>query len=492
MEVYLYRLSKKKNSTRRPAPIPEHPDQPYSGTTVQKFTCVLKDGCSVMNPVIMIENGLVDRPNFNYAYLEEFGRLYFITDWTFTRRLWVASLSVDVLATFKPTIGDLNLYILRAAADFNTYLTDGKFPLSDRARSYKSEGTSAYVTVDGVDIELPTYFNTTLGAGYYYLGVVGANGTGVNWYVMDAYGFNRLVQDLYAYTPSDMSDVSSGVAKQLADPLQYVVSTYWLPTLPNPNIPLQQDGPTVKFGDYSIRIYHANQFDPVTNIYKFHCDFTVRKHPQQSRGLWINQSPYSRYTLFFPPFGTFELDSSLMIDESTVRAEWYIDYSTGLADLLITATNSYLAHVNASYAVPIRLNQMTLDMYGGASSLVSQRLGFSSTTQVALSNIIGSVFGGVIPAEGGSVPKIGSKGSTGSFIPFKAIAPKIYSDFYVVADEDITDEGKPLYAKRTVRAIGGGAGGFMIAAKGTFEQVNAMENEIDQVNAYLEGGFYYE
>ena len=475
MRVDFFNFAKKSNSTKVP-----------TGAALASFDCILKDGCSVISPVIMLEAGLTSRPAFNYCYIPDFQRYYFISDWTFNRRLWAGSLTVDVLASFKSQIGQKQMYVLRSSAQFNGRVVDNKYPTISKPYSYIDSMGTVYETDGGTDYEVPNFFNTTLGAGYYYIGVIGSNGTGVKWYVMDAYGFNKLAGDLMNYVPSDMTDISSGIAKQLANPIQYIVSSYWLPYLIHGAI-LDQAGLDIFFGSYSIRAVHCVTFDPIGNMHRFHGDFTLRKHPQAAtRGSYLNQGPYSRYTVDFQPFGVFELDSSLMIDDTTATCEWYMDYSTGQADLLVKVTNSFIAHSSALLGVPVRLSQATLDLASFSGDFALSTLGVSAQT-----NFWKPILGDTM-AKVNSValqPKIGTKGSNGSFIPFRLISPKLYTDFYLIADEDNAEMGRPLMTVTTPAALGGG---YIIAEKGDLEDTMALEDEIDMINSYISGGFFYE
>lgn len=67
------------------------------------FSGFLKDETSVTNPVIIME--LENPTRFNYAYIPEFGRYYFIDDMVSVRTgLWKISMKVDVLESFKVSI----------------------------------------------------------------------------------------------------------------------------------------------------------------------------------------------------------------------------------------------------------------------------------------------------------------------------------------------------------------------------------------------------
>ena len=67
------------------------------------FSGTLKDETSITTPVITMA---IENPTgFNYAYIPEFGRYYFIRDMVSIRTgLWRISMQVDVLQSFKNEI----------------------------------------------------------------------------------------------------------------------------------------------------------------------------------------------------------------------------------------------------------------------------------------------------------------------------------------------------------------------------------------------------
>lgn len=78
-------------------------DFPISGT--------LRDATNIINPVILIE--LNDIGNYNYCYIDDFKRYYFITDIAVIRTgLFAISLMVDVLESFKSDIKNLSVILL--------------------------------------------------------------------------------------------------------------------------------------------------------------------------------------------------------------------------------------------------------------------------------------------------------------------------------------------------------------------------------------------
>jgi hypothetical protein len=71
----------------------------------------LKDGCSIVSPNIMIQTNPI---GYNYAYIPEFGRYYFIKNVTVVRKnMFLVNLNVDVLMSFKDEIKELSGIVSR-------------------------------------------------------------------------------------------------------------------------------------------------------------------------------------------------------------------------------------------------------------------------------------------------------------------------------------------------------------------------------------------
>ena len=96
--------------------------------TMLELQGTLRDGCSIIDPVVLIEDtvGLGQLNVANYMEIPEFGRKYFIGDIVSVRSgLVQISGHVDVLSSFT---GDLLLnkgIIFRQENDWNLYLNDG-------------------------------------------------------------------------------------------------------------------------------------------------------------------------------------------------------------------------------------------------------------------------------------------------------------------------------------------------------------------------------
>lgn len=88
----------------------------------------LRDECSIINPVIKIENFIgFDITSCNYAYITEFDRYYFVNNIKCVNKLYEIEMHVDVLSTYKSVIRENQAVVSRQENNWNLYLQDGNF-----------------------------------------------------------------------------------------------------------------------------------------------------------------------------------------------------------------------------------------------------------------------------------------------------------------------------------------------------------------------------
>lgn len=97
-------------------------------TELAVLTGTLRDDCSIINPVIQIEDTAgFDLKFTNYAYIEEFGRFYYINNIVCKGHLFELDMHVDVLKTHANGIRANEAVISRQEQNYNLYLQDGVF-----------------------------------------------------------------------------------------------------------------------------------------------------------------------------------------------------------------------------------------------------------------------------------------------------------------------------------------------------------------------------
>lgn len=121
MEITLYKTSEENNK------IDKTLSEPYN------MTGSLRNESSVIRPSILVE---IENPTkYNYMYIPDFGRYYFIKEMTSVRtNLWRLDCEVDVLKSYANEIKTLTV-IIDKNKDYsrtNQYLDDGSFIIENK------------------------------------------------------------------------------------------------------------------------------------------------------------------------------------------------------------------------------------------------------------------------------------------------------------------------------------------------------------------------
>ena len=93
------------------------------------FTCDLKADTSVLKPTLILQSAS-SLAGFNYMYIQDFGRYYFIDDIVSKNNvIWEVSGHVDVLETYNQGILSNTAVLKRQQNKYNTYLNDERWPV---------------------------------------------------------------------------------------------------------------------------------------------------------------------------------------------------------------------------------------------------------------------------------------------------------------------------------------------------------------------------
>lgn len=470
MRITFYTFSKKSNSTARPD---------ITGTD---FDCQIKSPSSIVNPVIQLSKAS-DPTTFNYAYIPEWKRYYFINDITYNLGLWVLSLTVDVLGTYRNQILLSEQYVLRNANDFDDNIVDNLYPVK-AGSSYVVNNAGAVIDPD-YQISLPDYFNASYTSGYFIIGVISNNSSGVTYYELSYSGFTSLLNSLMSYIPTDFDDVSDGIAKAMLDPLQYITSCFWYPVSMTRGItPVTS---SINIGGYNIPVSSIGGVIQNRSCH-FRSSVTIPKHPQYDDYGYTQLEPYSRYNLFFEPFGNIPLDTMKMYEGTSLTLDWYVDVPTGEAQLFVRNGSILVANVSSLIAVQVRLSQLVNDIIGGTTSLSGGLMG--AVAGLALGDYIGAItsgLSGISSAVNSMLPQLSTRGSEGSFLAYSLGSPKLHALFNLQVDTDPQRYGRPLCKIRTLKNLSG----YTLCSNASLS-LSCTDNELTEIENYLNGGFYIE
>ena len=472
MNVYLFAFDKKKNSTAKPVL-----------STGTLFTVQLKEETSVISPALIFNPASTGMPNpfvpsyFTYAYIQNFNRYYYISDWQYINCLWICYLTEDVLASFKDAIGAESFYIERSAYASNGNIIDRLYPAKTDIQI-----TSATIAT--------SWSNVAPSGGCYVLGVINyqsSNHVGaITYYAVDDAGLNALLHFLFSsdiFQSSSITEIGEDLFKSLFNPFQYIVSCLWFPAAPS-IYGTTSTSMKVGYWDSGVNAIMVEALADVRFI-----TGTIPDHPQISRGAYLNYAPYTRITLFCPPFGEVPIDPSFTRTGKYLYSKVIIDTITGQATLRVAFRQNTSAPYSAKacfektamMGVPIQLAQVLVDYSGAINTLTG---GLTS----------GSIIGAITGAIGATIetalatqsPKVSTNGANGSFVNF-ALNPELIVEHTLLADEDNTDLGRPLMAVRQINTLSG----YIKCAEAHFS-ASCFESERDEINNFLVSGFFYE
>ena len=490
--VNLLTFKKRPNSTKVPTAA-----QLAAGAS---FSCTLLESTSLMNPTFKLSIG--SNPiSYNYCYVSDFNRYYFVRDITSDNNFWYITCEVDPMASHKSDIIGGSHYVLRSASSYDEYISDPLYISKVNETGTQQAVTDPFAYTNGHsyvwcvtgNVINGTMNNQQIGSNVYY------------WMSdLECYTFISKLLDVQQYSDIQTSEYSYAMQQALLNPIQYVNSVVLLPFSKDTTLATNNH---VKFGYYDIEITAAEGTNPTvkrltqgTMVKHQSVTVSIPKHPQAaSRGKYMNGAPYTSYELFLGPFGTIPLDPASLIDETNLEITYRIELATGMCQIFVGGSSSGAPIIytgSAQVGAMVSVSQLTKDYLGE----VKNQLDIQTGTAGALTSV---VMGGMGAATGiaGSIQSIGSMafdavryryptvsggGVNGSFLGMHSTS-YLQAKFYTVVNENNSELGRPLYQTKTLSSLSGFA-----VCSGAEAQVTGTAAEVEQINSYLNSGFYIE
>lgn len=522
-DVDFYIFAKEVNSTERPP-------------AAEKLTksCKANGRIDVINPTISLQLGLggTNSPAvYNYCYIPNFGRYYFIENWEWAGGLWTAYCSVDVLATYRTQIYNMSAYVVRSAHSFDGTISDALYLGRELFKQY----TLSY----------PAPWARSIYQGTVVIGVAGTGST--HYYKFSYVNFMKFMANLLS--DDYVSDVIGtwglqvySEAKSIVDPLQYITSVVYIPLTSSDVTGI--DHVEVGFGTVGQYI-HDKAWEceeiPLGNTSTTTETVMITNiptHPWDSdRGEYLNHAPWTSYTLDVVPFGSVELDPSSF--RGAIKLVYHIDWLTGNVILRIwgqhLVNNAWtdLIEMNVlkgQLGINIEIGQVIARGMGVLShvqhgaNLVSQIMGgitggggtggmISNQSGVAggvsgTVGAVGSIVGGIASAVSGTsgwirdsieskIPHLNSVGSLGSFVELISTIWLNVKCIYPMFDNR-EQRGRPLCKTMTLGSLaanvvgtdGNYHSGYMMIADPDVKNIAATASERSMIVSFMTGGFF--
>ena len=367
--------SKRENSTKQLAMTASH-------------ECTFKNGCSMLNPTLLLELETSTFPNYTVFKIEN--RYYNITDVRSVRNnLFEVSGEVDVLATYKTNILATTAYVIYDSTN-NTELPDNRLPMKT-TKSVSASSAACPLVPDA--------------SGTYILSLTGAHGsTGI--YKCSEAQISALIDDL-----NDIYDNLFDYEQQHPAPSfpsgQLTVEAilgYWAEYFTwlwesvkypitqlfgSGNIP--ENIRECRFIPFNIgtssestKVY-LGTFETSQSLSKLVTDTVVRTAsvsiPWQAND-YRRRSPYTEVYLYIPYIGMVKLSSENLVGQSSVTVKYAVSVRDGSVICTVESGSEVLGQYpgNIGCSVPIGFSNINLPKAGqavieGAVSAANENLG---------------------------------------------------------------------------------------------------------------------
>lgn len=484
-------FSKKNNSTKVPA----------SGG-IENQNVKLKANCSEHDPILLLDGHDF---SYTYAFISEWGRYYFVVDVvSVANNLTEYHLTEDVLGTFKAEIGATNAHIVFSTSSYNKQIIDPRIQVMNSRTLYGSADTVHPVVDPNTDgTFLLSVFNTQQ-----YLSdfqVTGCNsGFGVT------YQLTRGGMDNLRRWFSDTSVVQAMQDFFNGDPLNGIFSCKWVPyyiggarklkcsfihigNQRNPDSLAFDDGQCYIIDGFPL-IYGSASLDVnihyrglVDGTYVYGNDFRAAE-------------PYTCGDLYLPGVGTISLNMKDWIGESKIYVDWEIEVITGNVVYFVRNASDRILHTaGGNLASECPVGRFYSDSRGTASGIQQGISGMAQLVAGAASeNPIIAASGGASMLTGIANTVLSTYNRQTSVLGSFGGRSVVYEP-YIKHTESCVDtqnfdipayiniRGLPCDGVRQISTLTG-----YVQCEGASVDANANAREKQEINTFLNSGFYYE
>lgn len=462
MKVTFIQFAKRQNSTKQPTS-----EELAAGITYEAV--YLKALTNIDNPVLMIDGVDVNIYAYNYAYIEDWGRYYFVSSCDLNNEhICRINLELDDLATYKSFILATTAYVKYSSSDYSNRIIDNrisrKTDTTFRSNDYESIFENPEETGTGENV-----FFITVGGEYSSQAYDG----GYNYYQFSETGWNdfcammcdsNFENDIKAF----FADVDSGLISCRRMPIK------------TSELDL---GPVS-----SIRIGRANIPYPANILTKRYIHKTIEAKIPNYHSDFEQWSPYIRLKLYIPYIGIVDLPTDLFKDDDVI-IDYVVDLTNGQMDVHVchhTTENivcNFTTEVGGS--LPTSVNNVNFAKVAANTA--------SAVGLLASKNVVGALEQAAEAVNAGISDNIGNKGSFGGgrseILETRFILYSIYWQpvFSLDNADYIATCGKPCNKVMSLSALTGFCQTVDFSVS-----IAANKSVIDSINAKMDAGVYIE
>lgn len=465
MDVIFYNHSKRINSTKLPT----------DGVTI---SCALKDACSVISPILEIKTAT--KPNYNYAYISDFGRYYYVTEPIYDKGIWNCTLSVDVLTSWLSEIKSTQAQVLFSSSLYDLDVIDnrvasiGTYRRDSNTADFMGTLSGQNVTPDGT-FAINALSNTSIWA-------TGATTT----YFMTFQQMQLFARELVS--PS----VWEGLKQFFNNPMDGIIECYYIPLDISKYIDLTVDG-AVQIGDYT--------FPSATAKKAISTNFALKSYTTSIDIPWLYDdfrrlAPYTELTMFVPFCGAKPINPEMVYNIDLLFIDYSVDIVTGNVQAIVYNKEEVLEEFSGNCKITLPIGQTqsrTESVIGATGGAITAIAGFTSgNVALGATGVLSAISSVITPA---SIKTTGGMSGTvlGAILGNDL---KRWQKFRLSAtSRDTADEpenmrpilGNALNKVTTLSNLTG-----YVQCYGASVTASATSGEIALINDYLNSGVYIE
>lgn len=436
MQITLYTLAKRRNSTK----------QPSNGVTI---TVNLKEGTSYYNPSFLLNTNPVQ-----YNYLSWDNRYYYITNIENTRNgIYRLSCELDVLATYKGDIQNTTAFVLYSTSNYDIGIPDTRLSTNDSrivnnsVVSYPINGEEAYV-----------------------ISYIGENGASLK-----AVSPSSLVTIQSALSSNAFAelftDSSNSVSKMLTNTGSAITGCTYIPRCSANGRPTS----IILAGGYNTG---------VTGRTVSRLDFATVSIPipwNFESGDFRNRSQYTSLILLLPCYGYLQLNTDNYVGQSSISIDVFQDSATGT--IAYAGSDFYCV---GSMGSNVQISTTTQGSLGGVVSGVASSLGYALS-----GNILGVATGTFNAITSSMQTNVGSVGTYGNTVAF---ASTLNLELQAISHNTNIDPSSMAnnYGRPCNKVLSlGSLSGYVQTANANVV-TRATKHFKDEIDTLLNGGVYIE
>ena len=464
MVVYLFTFSKRTNSLSAPAP-----------STGREVGVNLKSPCTMLEPRLEVT---FDPTAYNYCYIPDWDRYYYLTEQAYERGIWEVRGSVDVLASWASYIRSTSAQVIFSSSDYNLDLIDNRIPAAGPVIRNVTNVPFAGALAGAQTAPSGSFALTAL------------DSTGI-WATGAATTYFMTYQQMQNFARDLLAASAFEAIKQFFDnPMDAVIDCYYLPINAGEYVALTAER-AIDVAGYTFPTATGRSGQATNMANKAKRTTIAIDWPYTD---FRRLSPYTSIELFVPFCGSALIPPESVYQHDQIFIDYGVDVSTGAVEAIAYVKETVLAELsgNCRIQLPIGQTQARVDSILGTAGGIITGIGGAASGNVALgaSGVLSAIGSAISPSTQKTMG--GAQGSILGAVLGNDVRRWQQIRLSVTSHETNANPD-------SIRSIMGNCNGDVLSlgalsgycqTSGASVNAPATDREINEINRLLDGGVY--